>query len=138
MKSLSPVNTNYLLEVSLEQLHSESTTWLSQIDFWRVELGFFQRLLERVAARMPTEEDKKRIDHFQNLIFYFKGELLDELRHNVREHEQYLGYQLDQRAPFNEQIYRQVHKKYEAKMDAFERDYRDYKRDLYRFAGKFL
>lgn len=122
----------------MEQLHSESSYWLSEIELWRIELGFFQRLLNRVASRMPSVEDKRHMDHFQNLIFYYRGELLDQLEHDIREHEQYLAYQLDNRAPFNEQIYRKVHKKYEEQVKAFAQDFRDYKRDLYRFTEKLL
>lgn len=138
MNSLSLPNTNYLLEVSLEQLHSESNSWLSTVDYWKIELGFFQRLLDRAAGLVPSLEDKKSISHFQNLLYYFRGELLDQLEHNVREHEQYLGYQLDNRAPFNEQVYRQAHKKYEGQVKAFEKDFREYKRDLFTFVSKFL
>ncbi|TPE46259.1 hypothetical protein [Pontibacter mangrovi] len=138
MKSISYPNPDHLLEVSLEQLHTESNNWLSEIALWRVELNFFQRLLDSIVGQHPGGQAKQRISHFENLLYYFRGELLDQLEHDVREHEQYLAYQLDMRAPFNEQVYRQVHKKYERQVKAFEQDFKEYKKDLYRFAGRLL
>ncbi|WP_161889288.1 hypothetical protein [Pontibacter russatus] len=138
MKSLSPANTNYLLEVSLANLHRESRSWLFEINFWRIELAFYQRLLERVAGRITSVEDKKGVDHFQNLILYFKGELLDQFEHDIREHERYLESLLQNRAPFNEQLYRGVHKKYEDQIQAFNYDFKQYRKDLYKFTERYL
>ncbi|GAA4435851.1 hypothetical protein GCM10023188_28260 [Pontibacter saemangeumensis] len=138
MKSLSPVNTNYLLEVSLADLHRESRSWLSDINFWSVEMDFYQRLLERVAGRITSVEGKKGIDHFQNLILYFKGELLDQFEHDIREHERYLERLLQNKSPFNEQLYREVHKKYEYQIKAFNYDFKQYRKDLYKFTERYL
>ena len=122
----------------MEQLHQESRNWLSSIDLWRIELEFFQRMLDRVAMRLRSEDDKKRISHFQNLIVYFGGELLDQVEHDVFKHERQLGYQLEHPASIEEQYYRQMHKRYGDAVRAFDQDFREYKKDFYRFVGRFL
>jgi hypothetical protein len=70
MNRLSAPNNNFLLEVSMEDLHKDIARWLSEIEFWRVELHFFQKVLEKIAVKKPSVEDKMKIDHFQNIIIY--------------------------------------------------------------------
>ena len=138
MNNLSPATSNYLLEVSLEDLHKESRTWVSEVEFWRIELSFYQKLLEKVAVYLTSVEDKKKIDHFQNLITYYQGELLDQYEHDIREHEKLLYEMIQEKAPMNEQIYREVHKKYENQIKSFDLDFKHYRKELYAFAEKYI
>ena len=138
MNNLSPATTNYLLEVSLEDLHKESRTWLSEIDFWKIELSFYQKLLQKVSLKLNTTEEKQKIDHFQNLIIYYQGELLDQYKHDIREHEKYLDNMIREKAPFNEQLYREPHKNFEDKIKAFDLQFKQFRKDLYAFAEKYI
>ena len=138
MKNLSPATSNYLLEVSLENLHQESRTWLSEIEFWKIELSFYQKLLEKVAVKLTNVEEKKKTDHFQNLIIYFQGELLDQYQHDIREHEKYLNNMIQEKIPLNEQLYREVHKNFEHQIKSFGSDLKQFKKDLFSFAEKYI
>ena len=138
MKNLSPATSNYLLEVSLEDLHQESRTWLSEIEFWKIELSFYQKLLEKVAVKLTNVEEKKKTDHFQNLIIYFQGELLDQYQHDIREHEKYLNNMVQEKIPLNEQLYREVHKNFEHHIKSFGSDLKQFKKDLFAFAEKYI
>jgi hypothetical protein len=138
MKNLSPATSNYLLEVSLEDLHQESRTWLSEIEFWKIELSFYQKLLEKVAVKLTNVEEKKKTDHFQNLIIYFQGELLDQYEHDIREHEKYLNNMVQEKIPLNEQLYREVHKNFEHQIKSFGFDLKQFKKDLFAFAEKYI
>lgn len=138
MNNLSPATSNYLLEVSLEDLHQESRSWLSEIELWRFELAFYQRLLDKVSGKITEVEDKKTSDHFQHLNRYFRGELLDQYEHDIREHEKYLDRMIREKMPFNEQLYREVHKKYQGQVLGFDRDFKQYRKDLYGFAEKYI
>jgi len=138
MNLLSPATTNYLLEVSMENLHQESNAWLTEIEFWKAELAFYQKLLEKISVKLTSVEDKKKIDHFQNLIIYFGGELLDQYEHDIREHEKYLGQMVQDKVPVNEQLYREIHKKYQAQITAFDLDFKAYRQELFSYAEKFI
>ena len=131
-------STSVSLEADLEDLHRESNYWLSQVEFWRIELAFYQKLLEKITVRTSDIEDKKRISHFQNLITYFNGELLDQFAHDIRQHEKYPKKLLLEEVPVDEQEYKLAHKKYEEEIRAFEEDFKQYRRDLYAFAGNFI
>jgi hypothetical protein len=90
MKSLSPANQHFLLEISMEDLHKDIALWLSEIEFWRVELLFFQKLVEKAASKTSSVEDKQRLAHFQNLLTYYQGEVADQFEKEVHQHELYL------------------------------------------------
>jgi hypothetical protein len=135
---ISPATNHYLLEVSLEDLHQESKAWLSEINLWRIELAFYQKLLEKVSVKLTSVEEKQKIDHFQHLIIYYRGEVLDQFEKDIRKHEKQLQNMIQQKAPFNEQLYREVHKKHEDQISAFDKNFKQYRQDLYAFAENYL
>ena len=138
MESKKLTSTNILLEISLEDLHRNTIDWIQSIDFWRFELGFAQKLVDQVNARTRTVDDKKRIDHFQNLIIYYRSQLLPELEEDLVRHEGYLKQLIQDRVHYNDQMYRDVHKKFEDQVTSFDQNFRAFKRDLYHFSEQFL
>ncbi|CAD5265309.1 MULTISPECIES: hypothetical protein [unclassified Imperialibacter] len=80
-----------LLQPSLLKKHRKTKEWQSAIMLWKQELDFFQKLLDQHSAKFTSIEDKKRIDHFQNLIIYYKGELLNNFDTKLRLHEKRLA-----------------------------------------------
>ena len=83
---ISPISTTdkYILQPSLMGMHNESLEWLSTIALWKRELVFFQKLLDKYAPQMTGIESKKEIDHYQNLIIYYDGELVDLLKKKAK------------------------------------------------------
>ncbi|MGV3503270.1 MAG: hypothetical protein ACO1O1_06145 [Adhaeribacter sp.] len=138
MTQFIPTSDHYLLEVSLDDLHRESRTWLSEIEFWRLELAFYGQMLEKVSGKLPGAEEKNRLDHFRQQLPNFQEEILDPYEHDIREHETLLRNMIQEKAPFDEQLYRGRHKKYQAQLEAFQIDFKAYRKDLYAFAEKFL
>jgi hypothetical protein len=91
MESLTTPTGEFILQPGLVGMHRESIEWLSATDLWKRELDFFQKLLDRHAPIMDTVELKKQIDHFQHLITYYNGELVDLLHKKLRKHESRLA-----------------------------------------------
>lgn len=91
MESLTTPTGEFTLPPSLIGMHRESVEWLSATDLWKRELGFFQNLLDQHAPKMDSVEFKKQIDHFQHLITYYDGELVDLLHKKLRKHESRLA-----------------------------------------------
>ena len=138
MKSLAPANHHFLLEVSMEDLHKDVAIWLSDIKFWKVELSFFQKLLEKITVKTSSIEDKQKISHFQNLILYYRGEVLDQLKRDVHTHEVYLKSILEKDEAVNDQYYRETHQKLAGQLQSFEQAMKSYKSDLFKFAEQVL
>ncbi|WP_114783219.1 hypothetical protein [Botryobacter ruber] len=138
METNNTATTDHQLEGSIDGLHRASKTWLSEIELWRIELAFYQKLLNKISVNLPSAEEKKRLDHFENLQTYFRGEVLDQFAHDLREHEKYLGNLAENKQPFNDQLYREEHKKYADQLNAFEADFKNYRKDLLSFAGQYV
>jgi len=94
MISILSTTGKYMLQPSLIDMHKQSMQWLSQAELWKKELAFFQKVLDKFASSFKTEEQKKRIDHFQNMITYYNGEVVDGLRKKIRTHEGHLANML--------------------------------------------
>jgi hypothetical protein len=91
MISITGVTGNYILQPKTLQKHSDTLEWLSATGLWKSELATFQKILDQRAPLLLTQTDKKMISHFQSLITYYNGEVVDDLRKKLRDHENKLA-----------------------------------------------
>src|SRR5688572_33341847 len=91
MVSVTSGTNEYILQPSLLEKHRRTLNWLSSTVLWQREFHFFQKILDQNAPKFTRVEDKKKIDHFQNLIIYYNGELIAGLRKKLRDHEHRLA-----------------------------------------------
>ena len=138
MKSLMQPNGEFLLEQSLEDLHAASTNWLSELEFWEVELAFFQKLLDNHSQKFKTADEKKKMSHFQNLIIYYGGEIIDQLKQQIRRHEKQLAVELALKNKLNEIDYRKNHVEISEEIRSFKAEYMIHKREFFEFIEKIL
>lgn len=96
MISVTGATGKYILQPGLVTMHQESLNWLSTAEHWKRELAFFQKLLDTYAGNFTTVDSKKQIDHYQNLITYYRGELVDELKRKIKDHEHKLSRMLSE------------------------------------------
>ena len=97
MISVTSVTDRYALQPAVLAKHKKTLEWLSATVLWKRELAFFQKLLDRYAPSYSTENDKKKIDHFQSIITYYRDELINSLATRLREHERKLAEALETR-----------------------------------------
>ena len=133
MEKLKQASTDYLLEDGLNVKHQESTDWISEIELWKMELAFFQKLMDNYSPKFTTLDDKKQMDHFQNLIIYYSGELLDEFAQKIRRHEDYLAQLLKKDPALADSQYRQKHGELKSHLASFESQFRMFKREFFQF-----
>lgn len=127
----------YLLQPSLVEMHRTSTSWLSLALLWKQELAFYQKLLDRAAPQLTTVEEKQRIDHFQSLITYYGGEVVDLFRKKLREHEARLANSL-QEVQESDAPYFQEHEALMDELGAFRVQYDTLKHDFMEFVGRVI
>jgi hypothetical protein len=96
MISVTGQSGKYILQPSLVGMHRETTEWISACELWKRELAFFQKLLDQHAPKAAEVEFKKQIDHYQHLITYYQGELVDLLRKKLKDHEKKLALMLNE------------------------------------------
>jgi hypothetical protein len=97
MISLTTIGDNYIFQRPLLGKHQETLEWLSAIVLWKSELSFFQKLLDRHVSKLTTADARNHAEHFQNVIIYFKCEVIDSLTTRLRQHEKKLSEMLEAR-----------------------------------------
>lgn len=109
MISVTGITGKYILQPQLLEKHAEALQWLSASMLWKSEVTVFQKILDERAPLLSAKEDKKRIDHFQNLILYYKGEVIDSIRKKIRDHETRLARMLEAENESDTQYYKEHH-----------------------------
>lgn len=70
-------------------LHFAHMEWLNALAFYKEELSIFERRLEDIVRRNSKAEVMAELEHFQNQ-FIREKEVIDELRHDIKQHENFL------------------------------------------------
>lgn len=137
MISVLSTTKNYILQPGLVDMHRKSLEYLSATALWKRELTFFQRLLDTYAPKFSALEDKKQIDHFQNLLIYYSGELVDELNKKIRQHEGHLARLLQKKDESDTQYFNE-HKDIMSQAESFSKTFDGFRHELYDFIEKVM
>lgn len=137
MISVTSVTDKYILQPPLVEKHKRSLEWLSATLLWRHELNFFQKLLDEHASKFTSVEEKKKIDHFQNLIIYYKAELVSAFSSRLRMHEKHLADMLETRDE-TLTIFFKEHDGLMDELESFSKQFKQFKDELYAFIEKVM
>lgn len=67
-------------------IEKEHFTWLKHLDFYKAQLVVMDKELLGFAKESASKKVAPRVEQFQNQ-FIRQREVMDELRHNVKQHE---------------------------------------------------
>ncbi len=137
MISVTGTTGRYILQPSLVSMHQQSLEWLSASALWKRELSFFQKLLDKNSVKATTTDLKKEMDHFQNIITYYAGEVVDGLRKKLREHEGDLARML-QSMNESDTHYFKDHEKVMNELATFSKGYDQFRNELFEFVEKLM
>jgi hypothetical protein len=132
MVSALSTSNRYILQPSLIEMHRKSLDYLSATVLWKRELRFFQKLLDKYAPKFSTSDDKKKADHFQSLLTYYSGELVDQLNQKLRQHEANLARMLQEKNESDTQYFKEHHEVM-AQVESFSKSYDEFHHGLYDF-----
>ena len=82
-----------IVQADVETLHFEHTLWSNELSFVEDELKIFEKRLEKLVNNLTDRDMMARLEHFQNQ-FIRQKEVLDQLRHDIKVHEQEIGRML--------------------------------------------
>ncbi len=137
MVSVMSSTNQYILQSSLVEMHRKSLECLSATALWKRELRFFQKLLDKYAPEFSSVEDKKRVGHFQSLLTYYSGELVDEINRKIRHHEVNLARMLQEKNESDTQYFTE-HQDLINQVESFSKGYDEFHHDLYDFIEKVM
>lgn len=137
MISVLGTTNKYILQPSLMEMHHQSLEWLSYSVLWKRELTFFQKLLDQYASRFTELNDKKKIDHFQHIITYYKGEVVDGLRKTLKQNEHKLADML-QALNESDTEYFKEHKTIMNEAMSFAKTFNEFKHEFFEFIERAM
>lgn len=107
---LQETQHDYLLQVSLKDLHRQTLEWLSEISFWETELSLFRKMFRKKALiRNADSDDAMNIAAALNAMASFGSGRIPELSEMISVHERKLGRILENRMESHEEGYREEH-----------------------------
>jgi hypothetical protein len=69
-----------------DELHQDHNTWIQELEFCKLEISFFQQMLENFARMQKDGSQNAVIEQFQNKLI-LQREQVDLLMHDVKEQE---------------------------------------------------
>jgi hypothetical protein len=137
MISVTSTTDRYSLQPSVLAKHKKIQEWISATLLWKLEVSFFQKILDQYASKFVDSEDKKTISHFQSIITYYRGELIDVLAASLRAHEKDLAEALENRDETKTQYFTQ-HDALMSQLESAQIQFTQYKEDFFRFIEKAM
>lgn len=101
MVSITGGTNKYILQPALVEKHRKTLEWLSETIIWKAELRVIQKILDDASLATTYVEHKKKMDHFQNLVIYYSGDVVVEIRKKLRSHEDKLAKMLENNAEWD-------------------------------------
>lgn len=89
MNAATSTTTRFAIQLPLIERHRKTLEWLSATAFWKSELTFFQKLLDHYTTKHA--DLKIKMNHYQNILLYYKDELIDSMASKLRLHEKKLA-----------------------------------------------
>jgi len=123
-------------QVKAYTLHEEHTGWLNKLHFYTDDLAVLQKQLELVVSKNNAPEFLALAEHFQNQ-FIMRKEQIDELRHAIKEHENYIESKVDTN-PAAAHVSLHDHTKERNTVDSFEEAFNSLRREFIGFLSKYM
>jgi hypothetical protein len=119
----------------LTDLHFEHRLWANELNFFADELKIYEHRLEELVNKYTKQEMLAELEQFQNQ-FIRQKEVLDELRHNIKVHEQKIGQALQrgEEAPTDPDF----HEYMRGEITSFRNIYKELKAKFFNFMRKYM
>jgi predicted nucleotidyltransferase len=107
MMSHTGATGKYIMQPALLKKHTTTLEWLSTSIQWKSELLTFQKMLDERSPLLSSVEEIKKLSAFQNLIIYYQGEVVHDLRKKLRALETRVSNMLESRNELHMQYYKE-------------------------------
>lgn len=123
--------------VFLKDLHFDHEVWANELEFYKNEITIFNRRLEEIVQKYTKKEVLMDLEKFQNQYIRQK-EVIDELAHKIRIHEQALARYAKEHPIAIEHQYFRDHTSLRDEYEIFVKIYQELKTDFMRFLAKWM
>jgi hypothetical protein len=122
---------------SIADLHSENKEWIGKLDFYKDEIIIMRNRLEEIASKNTSKEILAQVEHYQNQLIVQK-ENIDEMRHVIKDHENYLENRVVESVTASDQRHVHDHPKMRENINGFEKVFNELRHDFNGFLSKAM
>jgi hypothetical protein len=124
-------------KVHIGDLHFELNLWLNEFKFYKDEIRIFNHRLEEIVTKNTGMEAMRDLEHFQNQ-YIRQIEVLDELRHEVKQHENALETEAKDHPIGIDHKFFEDHGELRGQVEQYKKIYYDLKTEFMRFLTKWM
>lgn len=118
-------------------LHFEHKVWLNEMQFYKDEIRTFHSRLEEIVGRYTDKTVLAQLEQFQNR-FIREKEVIDELHHDIKQHENYLELEIAKAPVASEHRLFNDHGVLRDKMSSFSKLHMELKQEFFGFLSKWM
>ncbi|TXI75693.1 MAG: hypothetical protein E6Q44_16940 [Flavobacteriales bacterium] len=123
--------------VHIGDLRNDQREWLNALAFYKEDIVILEHRLEDIVRRNNKQEVMAELEHFQNR-FIREREVIDELRHDIKQEENVLEKELRDHPVAIEHRYFTDHTDLRDRFTIFEKLYRELKQEFQQWLGKWM
>jgi hypothetical protein len=116
-------------------LHFDHMEWINALRFYKEEIEILEHRLEDIVRRNNHGDVMAELEHFQNQ-FIREKEVIDELRHDIKQHENFLEKESKDHPVAIEHRYFGDHVGLRDRVHTFEKLYRELKSEFQQWLVK--
>ncbi|MCB0790328.1 MAG: hypothetical protein H6595_13720 [Flavobacteriales bacterium] len=121
----------------INDLHFDHRLWINRLQFYKDEISIFEHRLEDIVKRNTHTEVLANVEHFQNQ-YIRQREVIDELRHDIKQHENFLEKEsIDRPTAIDHRLFGD-HTELRDRMETFERLYHELKNEFQQWLAKWM
>lgn len=125
-----------ITQTEAETLHFQHRLWSNELSFVEDELKIFEHRLEKLVNTLQDRDMLAKLEHYQNQ-FIRQKEVLDQLQHDIKVHEQEIGRMLQNGSEPGDQDTAR-HLNMEGEMATFRKIYGELKSNFFKFMAANL
>ncbi|MBL7951823.1 MAG: hypothetical protein JNM62_08885 [Flavobacteriales bacterium] len=110
-------------------LHHDQREWLNALRFYKEDITILEHRLEDIVRRNTKQDVLAGVEHFQNQ-FIREREVIDELRHDIKQEENLLEKEMKDHPVAIEHRYFTDHTGLRDRFQTFEKLYRELKQEF--------
>lgn len=118
-------------------LHLDQREWLNALKFYKEDIAILEHRLEDIVRRNTGQEVMAELEHFQNQ-FIREREVIDELRHDIKQEENVLEKEMKDHPVAIEHRYFADHTDLRDRFQTFEKLYRELKQEFHHWLVKWM
>lgn len=121
----------------ITQLHVEHNAWLMKLDFYTDEVIIMTHRLEEIVSKNTAKDILAQVEHFQNQ-FILQKENIDEIRHAIKDHENYLENRINENPTASDRRSVNDHPAMRDRVNSFEKIFNDLRHEFLVFLAKVM